>query len=99
VEIAKLKQELFDRHAIAERSQGCRIYRFAAGPAVGKHLADHGATVVHIESRVRPDGFRTHYPPYKDNIHGLNRSGLFALINNVVGHHSESKESAPRQAG
>ena len=55
---------------------------FAAGPAVGKHLADHGAIVVHIESRVRPDGFRTHYPPYKDNIHGLNRSGLFALINN-----------------
>ncbi|HEY2986981.1 MAG TPA: CoA transferase [Candidatus Binatia bacterium] len=55
---------------------------FAAGPAVGKHLADHGATVVHIESKVRPDGFRTHYPPYKDNIHGLNRSGLFALCNN-----------------
>ena len=55
---------------------------FAAGPAVGKHLADHGATVVHIESRARLDGFRAHYPPYKDNIHGLNRSGLFALINN-----------------
>ncbi len=55
---------------------------FAAGPAIGKHLADHGATVVHIESRVRPDGFRAHYPPYKDNIHGLNRSGLFALCNN-----------------
>lgn len=55
---------------------------FAAGPAVGKHLADHGATVVHVESRVRPDGFRAHYPPYKDNIHGLNRSGLFALCNN-----------------
>ena len=55
---------------------------FAAGPAVGKHLADHGATVVHIESKVRPDGFRTHYPPYKDNIYGLNRSGLFSLCNN-----------------
>ena len=55
---------------------------FAAGPVVGKHLADHGATVVHIESAVRPDGFRGHYPPYKDNIHGLNRSGLFALCNN-----------------
>ena len=55
---------------------------FAAGPAVGKHLADHGATVVHIESKVRPDGFRAHYPPYKDNIHGLNRSGLFSLCNN-----------------
>ena len=55
---------------------------FAAGPVVGKHLADHGATVVHVESRVRPDGFRAHYPPYKDNVHGLNRSGLFALCNN-----------------
>ncbi|MBI4522869.1 MAG: CoA transferase [Deltaproteobacteria bacterium] len=55
---------------------------FAAGPAVGKHLADQGATVVHVESKSRPDGFRTHYPPYKDNIYGLNRSGLFALCNN-----------------
>lgn len=54
---------------------------FAAGPVVGKHLADQGATVVHIESKIRPDGFRTHYPPYKDNIPGLNRSGLFALCN------------------
>ncbi len=54
---------------------------FAAGPVVGKHLADQGATVVHIESHSRPDGFRAHYPPYKDNIHGLNRSGLFAFCN------------------
>jgi crotonobetainyl-CoA:carnitine CoA-transferase CaiB-like acyl-CoA transferase len=68
-----------------ESLKGVKIVEFAAfaaGPVVGKHLADHGATVVHIESRVRPDGFRTHYPPYKDNIHGLNRSGLFALCNN-----------------
>src|SRR5690606_17800187 len=28
------------------------------------------------------DGFRTHYPPYKDNQPGLERSGLFALCNN-----------------
>jgi crotonobetainyl-CoA:carnitine CoA-transferase CaiB-like acyl-CoA transferase len=65
--------------------RGIRVVEFAAyaaGPVVGKHLADHGATVVHIESKARPDGFRTHYPPYKDNIHGLNRSGLFALCNN-----------------
>ncbi|MBI2350082.1 MAG: CoA transferase [Deltaproteobacteria bacterium] len=55
---------------------------FAAGPVVGKQLVDQGATVVHVESHARPDGFRTHYPPYKDNIHGLNRSGLFALCNN-----------------
>jgi crotonobetainyl-CoA:carnitine CoA-transferase CaiB-like acyl-CoA transferase len=68
-----------------ESLKGIKIVEFAAfaaGPAVGKHLADHGAMVVHVESRVRPDGFRTHYPPYKDNIHGLNRSGLFALCNN-----------------
>jgi benzylsuccinate CoA-transferase BbsF subunit len=68
-----------------ESLKGVKIVEFAAfaaGPVVGKHLADHGATVVHIESKVRPDGFRTHYPPYKDNIHGLNRSGLFALCNN-----------------
>ena len=65
--------------------EGIKVVEFAAyaaGPVVGKHLADHGAKVVHIESKVRPDGFRAHYPPYKDNIHGLNRSGLFALCNN-----------------
>lgn len=66
--------------------EGLKVVEFAAyaaGPVVGKHLADHGATVVHVESRARPDGFRTHYPPYKDNIHGLNRSGLFALCNSA----------------
>jgi len=65
-----------------ERIKVVEFAAFAAGPVVGKYLADHGATVVHIESKVRPDGFRAHYPPYKDNIHGLNRSGLFALCNN-----------------
>jgi benzylsuccinate CoA-transferase BbsF subunit len=54
---------------------------FAAGPTVGKHLGEHGATVVRVESRSRPDGFRVHYPPYKDNIPGLNRTGTFALFN------------------
>lgn len=68
-----------------EALKGTKVVEFAAyaaGPTVGKHLADHGATVVHMESKSRPDGFRTHYPPYKDNIYGLNRSGLFALCNN-----------------
>ncbi|MBI2303928.1 MAG: CoA transferase [Chloroflexi bacterium] len=54
---------------------------FAAGPVTAKHLADHGATVVRIESRTRPDGFRTHYPPFTDNKPGLNRSACFALCN------------------
>lgn len=64
---------------------GIRVIEFgayAAGPTIGKHLADHGAQVIHVESRLRPDGFRTHYPPYKDHRPGLERSGLFALGNN-----------------
>jgi crotonobetainyl-CoA:carnitine CoA-transferase CaiB-like acyl-CoA transferase len=54
---------------------------FAAGPAIGKHLADHGAEVIRVESRLRPDGFRTSYPPYKDNQPGLERAGMFAITN------------------
>ena len=57
---------------------------FAAGPFVAKYLANHGAFVVKVESRSRPDGFRMHYPPFKDNIKGLNRSGVFAMNNDSV---------------
>lgn len=55
---------------------------YAAGPVTGKHLADFGATVVHIESGGRPDGFRVQYPPFAENIPGVNRSGTFAVCNN-----------------
>ncbi len=55
---------------------------FAAGPAVGKHLADHGAEVIHVESRRRLDGFRTNYPPYAGNRPGPERAGMFAITNN-----------------
>ncbi len=54
---------------------------FAAGPIMGKHLGDHGADVIRVESATRPDGFRAHYPPFKDNVVGLNRSGSYALVN------------------
>ncbi len=54
---------------------------FAAGPMVAKHLGEQGAQVIHVESRARPDGFRVHYPPYKDNQPGLDRTGSFALFN------------------
>lgn len=57
---------------------------FAAGPVVGKHLAEHGAEVIRVESRTRPDGFRVHYPPFKDNRPGLERGGSFAIFNNDV---------------
>ncbi len=54
---------------------------FAAGPCVAKYLANYGAFVIKVESRARLDGFRTHYPPFKDNIPGPNRSGVFAMNN------------------
>ena len=57
---------------------------FAAGPCVGKYMANHGAYVVKVESSGRPDGFRAHYPPFKDNIKGVNRSGVFAMNNDGV---------------
>lgn len=57
---------------------------FAAGPCVGKYLVGHGAFVVKVESSARLDGFRTHYPPFKDNIVGVNRGGVFALNNDGV---------------
>lgn len=45
----------------------------AAGPTIAKCLADHGATVVKIESQTRPDLSRT-LPPHIDSQPGLNRS-------------------------
>lgn len=64
--------------------QGLRIAEFgsyAAGPHIGKMLANFGATVVHVESRARPDGFRLQYPPYKDGKPGIEASGCFAYFN------------------
>lgn len=55
---------------------------FAAGPVVTKILAENGARVIRVESRTRPDGFRTHYPPFRDNKPGLNRAGIFGIYNN-----------------
>ena len=54
---------------------------YAAGPCIGKYLANFGAEVVHLESRQQPDGFRLQYPPFKDGKVGCNRSGCFAIFN------------------
>ena len=64
--------------------EGVRIVEFggyAAGPHIGKMLANFGATVIHVESRAHPDGFRLQYPPYKDGKPGLEGSGCFAFFN------------------
>jgi crotonobetainyl-CoA:carnitine CoA-transferase CaiB-like acyl-CoA transferase len=54
---------------------------WAAGPVVGKHLANQGAEVIRIESRRRLDGFRTNYPPFKDNVPGPDRAAIFNYFN------------------
>jgi benzylsuccinate CoA-transferase BbsF subunit len=54
---------------------------FPPGPVVGKHMANYGAEVIRVESRKALDGFRTHYPPYKDNVPGTERAGIFSFFN------------------
>ena len=69
---------------VASACHGLRVVEFggfAAGPVVGKHMANYGAEVIRVESRKALDGFRTHYPPYKDNIPGTERAGIFSFFN------------------
>jgi len=53
---------------------------YTVGPRATRYLADHGATVVKVESPERFDGGRAN-PPYKDEIAEVNRSGWFSLFN------------------
>jgi benzylsuccinate CoA-transferase BbsF subunit len=50
------------------------------GPRTTRYLAEYGASVVKIESALRPDPLRT-MPPFTDDISGLNRSQTFARHN------------------
>jgi benzylsuccinate CoA-transferase BbsF subunit len=63
--------------------EGIKICDFTwagVGPFTTKYFADHGASVVRIESLHKPDGLRTS-PPFKDGISGINRAGHFAFNN------------------
>jgi len=53
----------------------------AAGPLVGKYLANFGAEVIRLESRLAADVFRTTYPPFKDGIVEPDHAGMFAFYN------------------
>lgn len=62
---------------------GVRVADFSwigVGPITAKSLADHGATVVRVESANRIDGLRVQ-PPFKDGEFGLNRSNFFGPFN------------------
>ncbi len=63
--------------------EGIKVADFCwvwTGPTTTKALADYGATVVKIESKARPETWRIQ-PPFKDNIPGFNRGGIFNTIN------------------
>jgi crotonobetainyl-CoA:carnitine CoA-transferase CaiB-like acyl-CoA transferase len=63
--------------------EGVKIADFSwigVGPITAKALADHGATVVHIESDNPPDRLRL-VGPFKDDVPGINRCQFFASFN------------------
>ncbi len=63
--------------------EGIKVADFSwigVGPITARCLADHGATVVRVESEQRPDGLRVQ-PPFKDGVFGLNRSNFYGSFN------------------
>lgn len=63
--------------------EGIKVADFSwvgVGPQIGRELAEHGATVVRIESHRYPDPLRTMYP-FKDGKPGVNRSAFGAAYN------------------
>ena len=76
-----LKPMVRDRDGLA--FSGLKVADFSwvgVGPITAKALADHGATVVHIESASMPDILRMGRPA-KDGIPGLDRGQFFANFN------------------
>jgi benzylsuccinate CoA-transferase BbsF subunit len=83
---------------------GLKILSFSwavVGPLTMKFFADHGATVIRIETSLRPCTMRSS-APYKDNKPGLNRGGYFTYYNaNILSfainmNHPKSSEVALR---
>lgn len=84
--------------------QGVKVADFSwviTGPLATKYLADHGATVVRVESKSKLDLARA-YIPYAGGIPGVNRCAFFAAYNSnkysitLNLNHSEGIEIARR---
>ena len=63
--------------------EGLKIADFSwigVGPITAKYFADHGATVVRVESETRPDNLRA-AGPFSDGVPGANRSQFFGDFN------------------
>jgi crotonobetainyl-CoA:carnitine CoA-transferase CaiB-like acyl-CoA transferase len=67
----------------AQPFAGLKVADFAwvgVGPLISKALADHGATVVHIESSTAPDVLRL-APPFRDGVAGIDNAQFMANFN------------------
>ena len=63
--------------------EGIKVADFSwviTGPLATRFLAEHGALVIKIENTAYPDQLRT-VTPYRDDLPGVNRSGLYADYN------------------
>ena len=63
--------------------EGVKVADFSwigVGPQIARELAEHGATVVRVESHKRPDGLRVSFP-FRDGIVGIDRSAFGAAYN------------------
>lgn len=63
--------------------EGVKVADFSwimVGPTTAKYLADHGATVVRVETIYPPDRLRA-AGPFKDGVPGTNRSQFFGDFN------------------
>tara|TARA_Y100000996_G_scaffold83729_1_gene57776 strand:- start:1722 stop:4238 length:2517 start_codon:yes stop_codon:yes gene_type:complete len=72
-----------DGERLGQAFAGLKVADFSwvgVGPISAKALADHGATVVHIESATIPDVLRMGRPA-KDGVLGLDRGQFFANFN------------------
>jgi crotonobetainyl-CoA:carnitine CoA-transferase CaiB-like acyl-CoA transferase len=69
---ASAPREIFAGLRVLEIGSG------AAGPVAASYLAEHGAQVIRIESRERPDFLRTLTP---HPVHGLDGVPMFILLN------------------
>jgi len=68
---------------VKQALEGLKVLDFSrviAGPFMTQYLAQHGATVVRLESMKSPDPER-YAMPYKDGKPGINRSGYFSRHN------------------
>ena len=63
--------------------EGLKVLDFcwvAVGPMTTSYLAEYGATVVRVESKLRPEVLRS-APPFGGDVRGPNRSAYYANYN------------------